>query len=71
MFEHFFRACQTVSVVLTPACLASWSLATTIPTRFSGSPATAMGTSLSAGFVRHSQDAKKLLQSQWKISGFI
>ena len=64
---HFFVACHTVSVVFTPHFFASSFFATTTPSLFSGSPATAMGTSLNSGRSNISQDAKKLLQSQWKI----
>ena len=44
MFGHFSRACQTVSVVFTPARFARSFFATTIPARRAGSPATAIGT---------------------------
>ena len=58
---------RPVFVVLTPCRLVFSFCATTTPARFFGSPATAMGTFFSSGLFKHSQEAKKLLQSAWKI----
>ena len=65
-----FDATQSLDAVEATLCetivekLVEDIFATTTPTRASGSPATAMGTSFSSGRSRHSQEAKKLLQSQ-------
>ena len=58
---------RPVFVVLTPCRLVFSFCATTTPARFFGSPATVMGTFFSSGLSKHSQEAKKLLQSAWKI----
>ena len=62
------RACQTVCAVFTPAFLASWFFASTIPCLSLSLPQTAIGTSRSSGLKVHSTEAKKLSRSQCRIT---